>query len=203
MTAQRTLFNIGSRIVIQGASATGKTSFVKELLKHKNEVFVPPPERIVYVYKYKLNFFNDFPSVEFCTEIPDDFSPDVHNLLIVDDCMLDKSILSELAGLFARGRHLGLTSVFITQSLFVKDPNFRLISLNASHIILFNSIRSAYQIENFGRQIFGKRIETFLKAIKKAHQEPYGYLLVNLMPGEANRLRSNILPNETEIVYVE
>ena len=203
MAAQRTLLNIGSRIVIQGASATGKTSFVKELLKHKNEIFVPPPQRLVYVYKYKLNFFKDFPSVEFCTEIPDDFSPDVHNLLIVDDCMLDKSILSDLASLFARGRHLGLTSIFATQSLFLKDPNFRLISLNASHIILFNSIRSAYQIENFGRQIFGKRTETFLKAIKKAHQEPYGYLLVNLTPGEANRLRSNILPNETEIVYVE
>jgi len=203
MKPEKFQFEKGSRVVVAGPSSCGKTEFVKKVIDFRKSVFSePPPDHVVYVYKFAQKFFESYDFVEFTTEIPQTLDPEQHTLLIIDDVALDKEALQEASSLFCRGRHLGLSILFITQNLFLPSPHYRTLSLNASQFILFKNVRAVHQVESLGRQIFGSKQKLFLDAYKDATQEAYSYLLIDLQPMQKYRLRTRIFPNENEVVYL-
>ena len=204
METNKFMFPVATRCVLSGPSASGKTMLMRNIIKHCKEIFEQTPERIIYTYKYAQPWFKEFESfVEFTKEVPTDLDGTYHSLIVLDDLICDPQAMKDAVSLFVRGSHHLKCSVFIlTQNLFACSAQFRTISLNASHFILFKTVRGFHQIENFGRQVFGSQAKDFVRVYKEATSAPFSYLLLDLTPEQDYRLRSNIFPFENEIVYI-
>ena len=203
METNKFVFPVSTRCVLSAPSGGGKTIFMKRVIDNCGNLFVEPPKRIIYTYKYPQPWFDNYKFVEFTKEVPSDLDGSCHSLVILDDLVCDQHALQEAVSLFVRGsHHLNCSVFFLTQNLFACSPHFRTISLNATHFVLFKTIRGFHQIELLGRQIFGSGNKEFIKTYKDATREPYSYLLLDLTPEQEYRLRTNIFPSDEEIVYI-
>jgi len=204
MSANKFMFIHPSRCLISGPSGCGKTEFVKNVIRYKNEMFTEPPTTIIYTYKYEQSWFPEFPEINFTREVPSTLDPQQPALIIIDDVACDSASLKESASLFVRGsHHMNASVIFIAQNLFASSSDFRTISLNASVLVLFKTVRGRHQIEHLGRQIFGSQaMQEFVNAYIDSTKSPYSYLLVDLEPTQEHRLRANVFTFEEEIVYL-
>ena len=87
-------------------------------------------------------------------------------------------------------------------NLFHQSKWSRTIDLNTTHMVLFNSPRDIHQIDHLGKQLDNI---TFLRhCYKKAVQEPFGHLLIDLDPKTSEYLRycSNITGPGPSIFYL-
>ena len=164
METNKFVFPNSTRCVLSAPSGGGKTVFMKKVIDNCGSLFVNPPKRIIYTYKYAQPWFQDYNYVEFTKEVPTDLDGTYHSLIILDDLVCDHRAMQEAVSLFVRGsHHLNCSVFFLTQNLFASSPHFRTISLNATHFILFKTIRGFHQVELLGRQIFGSNSKEFLK----------------------------------------
>ena len=103
---------------------------------------------------------------------------------------------------------MNFTVFFLIQNLYSYGKQFRTISLNAHQFFLFNSPRDLLQIKIFAKQCFPLETNYFMDSYKRAvTNRKYGYLVVDLSPSLSEeesqyRLRTNILPGETTIVFL-
>lgn len=197
--------------LIAGVTCSGKSTFVKELIKNKNEVFENPPTNILYLYGTWQNSFDDMEkmkNIDFHKGLPDEellkkyYNDKSHCLILIDDLMCSASGSKSIHDIYYKDAHHTNTScIMIVQNLFAK--NLRGISLNSHYLILFKSPRIIGQIGHIGSQLgFAKLLkEAYLDACK----QPYSYLLIDLHPTTEEQfcLRSKILPNEETIIYRE
>ncbi|GFS63427.1 uncharacterized protein TNCV_2239701 [Trichonephila clavipes] len=103
------------------------------------------------------------------------------DLIVLDDMMND--VTSEISQMFTMGSHHKKYSIIlITQYLFPRAKSMRDISLNAHYIILFRNNRDVSQAACFGRQAFPGCGKFFMDSYKKATEEPFSYLLVDVHP---------------------
>ena len=94
---------------------------------------------------------------------------------------------------------------FLCQNIFGKERYHRIASLNSHFIILFRSSREHSQIEILARQMYGSsRAWELQQAYKMATAIPHNPLIIDWRPetDDKLRLRSNIIPPDTPIVYV-
>lgn len=191
------------RCVLTGPSFCGKTTFVRKVIEFRNQLFTVPPQRIIYTYLYPQNWFSLYPYVTFTRDLPETLNSAVPSLLVIDDLICEPKILKKCASFFTRGsHHLNCSVFFLTQNLFLQNSDYRTVSLNASHFVLFKNLRGLQQVETLARQIFGKNAHHFMTAFKDAVSEKFGYLLLDLLPEQSVRLRTKIFPDETEEIYV-
>ena len=139
------IFHRPARLLISGYSGSGKSSLVSALVKQYRESF----ERVFILGSDLEN------SKELNITHDDDFNPFQEHLtgstlLIFDDVIYNKTLINLAGEIFVKGRHLNVSSIFITQNLFLSNNNFRQISLNASHVILLRH-RDEKQIICFAR----------------------------------------------------
>lgn len=198
-------------ILISGASQSGKTTWVIQLLKHSHLMFDNPPHQIFYCYKVyqssfnKLNnhvkFIQGLPNIE---EIAD--SKRRHVLVILDDLMTEAN--QDTVNLFVvQSHHYNISPIFILQNLFHSNKNIRTINLNSHYIISFRQSRDTSQIGVLARQIFGKNWQKVVEIYTDQMKKPYNYVLFNIHPSNINRatIHLNVIPsnNEYEILYTE
>ena len=169
------LFVQPARILASGYSSSGKTTLLVSIIKK---------------YRHKFNrvilLGGDLDvDEELKIEKIDDFNPfEEHligaNLLIFDDCIYNKKLLTLAGEIFVRGRHLQLSVAFVSQNLFLADKNFRQISLNCTHIIILRH-RDEKQIICFARSFLSDgKVKQFLNLYKKVVvKHRYQYLLVD------------------------
>lgn len=127
----------------------------------------------------------------------------VRKLVIYDDLMND--INDEIADVFTKkSHHQNLTAVFLTQNLFQKAKQSRVVSLNAKYLGLFKAPRDKAQIMHLARSMYPGSSKYMIDAYTKATAEPHQYLWVDLRQEtpENMRLRSKIFPDETTEVWV-
>lgn len=192
-----------------GASGSGKTELVKLIVKK-------------YCYKFYRVIIcgtthhpvGELPELEgkvtVSKDIIDPESEVIQNtnkglLIIYDDNFLQAANDVSVANVFTKGRHLGISAMFVSQNLFPRGLYARTISLNCTHFLLLKQ-RDLGQIEILGRQLFGReRAKIFLEAYKRATvAKPYGYLLadVSISTPEELTLRSNVAHDGVcEVVY--
>lgn len=79
------------------------------------------------------------------------------------------------------------------------------MSLNAHYMILFKNPRDASQISHLAKQMYPGKTKYVQEAYADATSKPYGYLFIDLKQDtpEYGRLRTNILPGETQYVYLK
>ena len=78
------------------------------------------------------------------------------------------------------------------------------VSLNTQYLFLFGQRHDMSQVNILYTQMFPTECKEFLKIYKEITSIPHGYFLCDLHPKNKFRvlLRTNILPNEIETVYI-
>lgn len=200
------IFANPSRIIIAGYSNSGKSEMCKKLILKYEKQF----DHIIYCgvdshelqnsnIKHKFQTYNHIVNPFDHVELID------RGLLIVIDDLFEEAINTKsIVDTFTKGRHKKISVVFITQNIFANGKYSRSIALNTSHFILMRN-RDLAQVENIGRQVYGKGksgilVEIYKKALS---YNKYGYLLIDLSPNTPTdlQLRTNIV-NETEYEVV-
>jgi len=204
-----------STFSISGTTGSGKTSWIKNLLIHKDKLFPEnPPHNILYCYGVWQPLFEEMeqsiPNISFhrgspSTEHIENISKNNHhNIIILDDLMQDVVKNPEIEMLFTRGaHHKKLTIIYLNQNMFCQGKYARTIALNSHYLILFKNLRDCSQIQRLGQQIFPGQSQVLVEAYKDCILEAYGYLVIDLSPhtDEKYRLRTKIFPEEDTLVY--
>lgn len=101
--------------------------------------------------------------------------------------------------------HYHITVIFLTQNLFAQGRCARTIALNIHYLVLFENKRDESQSSHLGKQLFPGFAQAFVEAYEDATSKPFGYLLIDCDPQSPRevKLRTNIFPGETCIVYAK
>ena len=204
------IFNRPARIIVSGASDTGKSFLVDKLILKYHLKF-----KVIIICGVTSHPLQDNPDISSKLVISKDIvdplnykSESGDNILIVLDDLYKTVSESELiCDLFTRGRHNNVSLIYITQNIFSQGKYSRDISLNASHIILLR-VRDISQIKTIARQIFGsgKPTNEFASIYQElVSNKRYGYILLDLAPyGPSQlRVRTNIVGEEAYETAIE
>ena len=193
--------------IVSGPSGCGKSSLVKAIIQH--EVINPHPDKILWLYAEDQPLYQSMKNVEFTQGIPEDletrFQKRHNNVLILDDLMTQCHSDERLTRLFSVGsHHKNLSIIFIIHNLFHYGKEMRTVSLNSHYIILFKNPRDRLQISTLARQMYPGQSQFLVEAFQDATKEAYGYLIIDLKPTTADklRIRTGILPSDRQLVYV-
>ena len=193
-------------MLVAGPQGAGKSEFVKQLLSLKRFIMTNPPERIVWFYgRHKpdlscyLNCFEEISSIELYEGLPTNievmFDRSKRNICIIDDLMQSVSGNQLVENLFTNGRHLNLSVVFVSQSLFYAGKKFRTISLNSTYIVFQESQRSN---PNPSSSVSNVPIQTKIltSSLRRRNKISLSVLFLDFHPNspEFARVRGNIFP---------
>ena len=204
------IFHRPARVIVAGASDTGKSCLVSKLILKYHENF-----QVIIICGVSTHSLQDNTNISSKLVISKDIvdpenykvSVDDNVLMVLDDCYKTASDSELICDLFTRGRHIGVSVVFVTQNIFSRGKYSRDISLNASHIILLR-VRDISQIKTLGGQIFGpgKPTNNFTSVYQElVSNKRYGYILIDLAPyGPPElRIRTNIVNEEMYETAIE
>lgn len=105
----------------------------------------------------------------------DDLNPSLKNLIIFDDCVTEKD-QTDIAKLFMMGRHRNASIIYLSQSYYSTPKEIR---INCDYFIFFNL--QPREMQKIIREIDGSLTkEKFTHLYKKAVQEPYDFLMLDL-----------------------
>ncbi len=172
-------------MLVSGPSSSGKTTFVTNLLKQRQNIFNKPSNDIFWFYKVKQDNF------EASLDLPVHFEnymvtmnwlesnhPPPNSTIVIDDMALEAT--EDTAKLFSIGsHHYNVNIIFLCQNLFTKNQYFRDISLNSTYIVLFKNVRDKMQISNFAKQFAPGKNKAFIKLFQSATKLPYTYLVLD------------------------
>ena len=164
-----------ARLIVAGYSGSGKSTLVVNIIRKYRENF----NRVIVLG-------NDLEqSRELEIERDDTFNPFDENLkgntlLIFDDIIYNKQLLTLAGEVFIRSRHYNVSVILVTQNLFLSDKNFRQITLNTTHIIILRN-RDERQIITFARSFLpNEKLKKFLDLYKKiVTKKRHQYLMVD------------------------
>ena len=89
------------------------------------------------------------------------------------------------------------------QNVFANGQYFRIISLDNEYFLLFKQNRDQSQMLALAKQAFPGQVSYFMDSYKKATQNPFGYLLIDLDPKTFRyKLITNIIPGQLMSVFL-
>jgi hypothetical protein len=192
-------------IVIAGPTRSGKTHFVKNILKHS--LIQPHPSRILWLFKEWQPAYDEIkilvPTIEFVNGIDNDKLDSVNaserNLVVLDDLMASAGDSKKISNLFTQeAHHRNLTVIFIIQNLFNQGKEMRNISLNAHYLVLYKNPRDKSQVRFLAHQVYPENSKFLINVFHHATEQPHSYLVLDLHPDtpENYRLLTNIFPGD-------
>ena len=166
----------------------------------------PAPEHVIWFYGEWQPLYDTLSGmVEFREGLTDLTTLKIkkRTLVIIDDLMTetDKSV----SDLFTKGsHHRNLSVLHLVQNVFDKNKHTRTISLNAHYLVIFKNPRDASQVTHLAKQMYPGHVRYLQEVFGDATLEAYGYLFIDLKQEtpEHLRLRTRIMPNETQYVYM-
>ena len=187
-------------ISVVGPAGCGKTRLIGRMISNQEKIFQPSFDRVIYFYKHHQESYEKL-RVECSTKALDiDFFQGLEweavertealkqrTLVVIDDLYDEATQTKEFLDLVIAGRHRNVHLMVLRHNLFQQSKNSKTIDLNVTQMILFNSPRDLEQIGILGRQL-GER-STLMKTYKRATQEPYGHLLIDLDVRSCKNLR--------------
>lgn len=194
-----TRFSTPANIIVCGPSQSGKSQLISQLISLKDKLFHPPVKKVYWIFS---ETHPNISGVIFCKKIPNNVPK--NSLLVCDDLIFEND--SKIAHLFVKeGHHRAITTIFVSQNLFHKGPNYRLISLNCHYLILMKNPRDRSQFMNLARQICPFNQNIFKEAYLDATKNPFGYLLLDFRAQTPDqfRMRTDIIHKHCQqTVYV-
>jgi hypothetical protein len=204
------------RCLISGPSSSGKTQLLKDILLNKEDFF-SPENSAKYVFFYyniwqptykdiksqisNVEFIQGTPSLTQFEDLACRYMDDGGSLFIIDDGLNISN--KDLEAIFTtKSHHCNASVIYVTQNLFAKTPEFRLLSLNSQYIFIMKNPRDSAQVSTIAGQISLKNRKLIEDSYKKATEKQYSYLLLDLHQSTPDdlRLKSNIFPPTLPIV---
>lgn len=198
--------------ILAGPTSSGKSSWIKMLLKNKHKI-IPRPDLIYWCYSewqplYETIQDSDVIFIEGLVDV-DELDTSKRKLIILDDLMAEKD--DSVCKLFTKiSHHRNISVLYVTQNIFEQHKDSRTISLNAQYMIAFKNPRDPSQINHLAKQIFPRNSGYMLDAFLKATATPHGYLYIDLTQATEDkyRLRSCIFGQpgcnfQSELIYLE
>jgi hypothetical protein len=201
--------------IAAGASQSGKSTHVFNILKNTEELFTSKPATIIYYYNQWQEGFERFnlenpgvitkwvqhmPSLIELKEETEPYKNIGGSVVIIDD--FASQLNNDIGDLFTVLCHANNINVFLlTQNIFQKNPVFRVISLNATYISIFKNPRDSSQIQSYARQFSPSNTKYIVEAYKDCTKKAYSYIQFDHHQSTPDliRVRSNFLPHEHPI----
>ena len=196
--------------IASGASMSGKTTHVFNIIKYRHLLFDVVPSNIIYYYNQWQNGFTEYQNqgivTEWINKLPNGeelqdktiaHKDSGGSIVVIDDFI--QEIGKEIADLFTILCHANNINVFLlTQNIFANNPYFRIISLNATYISVFKNPRDSSQISHFAKQFAPHNPKYIVDAFKECTMKAHSYMLFDSHQSTDDevRVRSNILPHE-------
>ena len=195
----------------------GKTTFTLNLLKNAESLFKPSrPGFTILIYetwqscydimleKKLINLsIKGFENIDYLKELFEENKDKGGTLIVVDDQM--QKIDYNLVNIFTiYSHHLKVTCLLLTQSLFLSNEIYRIISLNSNYIVLMKNTRDSSSVSILAKQTHPFKTRFVTDAYINATTDPYSYLVMDLRQEtpEIIRLRGDIFTDVIP-VYVQ
>jgi len=197
---------IPGRFLIIGSSGSGKTNTILNLLKEMNgtfssiDIYTRQPDEPLYkhlleVYK-KNHTIGEEEALNIHEGIMDlkplnEYDETKNHLVIFDDMILEKN-LKQVAEYYIRCRKKGVSVIFLSQSYYLNDQNWKIIRRQANYIIIkkINSVKELMAIIKDYSLDVSK--EEFLKMYEDITKEnKFNFLMVDLDEEPEKRFRKN------------
>ena len=144
---RKRVFTPPFRLVLAGGSGSGKSTWLMKFVEFCSYMF-----KSVTVFYQLLSpdlteLINNSKTISLKQGIPsqedvDDLDGAEHTLWIIEDAMSEIGVSKTMAQPLTRvSSHCSLSVCLTLQNLFDKGPQIRTITLSATHLILFRSIR--------------------------------------------------------------
>lgn len=196
---------------VVGATMSGKTVFVRRLLKHREEVFQDPDtvRNVLVLYKKWQPLYetmkDEDPCITFVKGFPEEplkkWLPE-GGIVVMDD-MMDEVVNNDRAShLFTRGAHHDkMTPISIEQNLFPQGRGGRTQRLNTQYLILFKNPNDSLGPCTLANQAFAhdrEQKQAFFEAFQRATGRPHSYFMLDMHPLTEDhlRFRTNLLPDD-------
>lgn len=188
------------RMIVIGSSGSGKTSTVLNIIKAFNGTF----GKIVIIsknlseplYKFLRKEISEEDGLEMYeglenTPALDTWNKKQNNLIIWDDMMNEKNLKS-VSDYFIRCRKLNVSAIFISQSYFIPDKDWKTIRRNCNYIIL-KKINSTKDINLIIREYsLDITKQQFMKIYENIIKEDFSnFLLIDIDASPEERFRKN------------
>lgn len=185
-----------------GASQSGKTSFVFQLLNSRNFLYSKPPGPVHYYYKIWQPLYEEFshlvtsfrenvPSLEELTQRAKE-AP--NSTFVFDDLSSDLSS-DFIEVVTTMVHHYQMNVIVLSQSMYdSKSDAIRSLNRNCNYVVFFRSPSDNYNIQTLARRVEPTKWKKIVQAFNHSTDQPYSYLLFDFStttPREL-RFRSNI-----------
>jgi len=205
-------FRGGATHLLAGASGSGKTFKVADILKHKDQIIVDGEriKNVVFCYAswqpvytelqnrgIVTKWVNKMPTNEEYLALVEPHRDSGGSIVVIDDFMSD--ISRDLVTIVTvSARHNKASTFILFQNLFPANPLARQISLNVKYMYVFKNPRENAQFAYLVRQIRPGNYRWIEQAYHEAVQLPYACLLMDLTQECPDRLRfrSSFMPDE-------
>ena len=178
---------------IAGPSHSGKTTFVMELLDHRNEVFDCTPNRVVWcfgIYQHALNSMLEEKGYVLHNDIISTSEIQPYDIIVLDDLFHEGKNSQDVTAMFTRAaHHKPCFIIFIMQNLFPPGKDSRTRSLNTHYLVIFKNPRDKSQVEFLARQILPRNPKTLIHIFEAATESPHSYLFLDLTQECPDRFR--------------
>lgn len=202
--------------IVSGATTTGKTSLIGNILRYKEEIIEKTPQKIFLFYSVHQPIYDSWLQNGLITRMFEGLPPNEElkelisryknegSMCIFDDAIHD--IKDNIAIFFTTyAHHYSSSMIFVTQNLFLNNSYYRTMSQNAQYVFIMKGPRSANQVNYFGNQVLFQKGH-LVRSFEKATRNNYSYLLIDFKVTTPDhlRIRSNIFPNDGPmVVYLQ
>ena len=198
------------RALCIGATQSGKTTFIRDLLRNEN-MFDHKIHCINYHYSIYQPIFEEMkktiPNIHFYEGLPEHIEEKHNNpcIIVLDDLLLDVGNSDMIHKLFTvQSHHNDKSVILVSQSLFHQAKHYRTVSLNSNYIFLFPHPRDPSQIIYLGRQIFPHNVGFLPKIYHQVtSQKPFAHIMIDLnqYTKEKFRVWSDVLSEKPLVHY--
>ena len=191
---------------VAGPSHSGKTTFVLDLLEHRDVVFDCRPNRVIWcygIYQHDLNAKLQGKGYHVSSNIISVSDIQPHDIVVLDDLLNESKNSQDVSSMFTKAaHHKPCFIIFIMQNLFPPGKESRTRSLNTHYYTIFKNPRDKSQVEFLARQILPRKPKALIEIFEAATEKAHSYLFLDLTqecPDEF-RFRSNIF-EKPMIIY--
>ena len=188
---------IPCRILLIGNSGSGKTQTLLNIIKAFNNTFMTitictkNSDEPLYNYLKQIIPSDQLQILEGIENIPelDLFNKNENNLIVFDDLILDD--LKKIGSYFIRARKLNVSCIFISQTYYSTNKDFKIIRRNINYLII-KKVSSIKELNLIMRE-YSINIDKneFYKLYNDITKEFINFLMIDCDTNDKDKFRKN------------